>query len=89
MPSYTFKQFQVPKTISPEQFTDGSLTTIDYSEVFDIKDAPDGYFLFNLTWKIKKNNLSTNIKIKNLFNKKYRNYLNQMRYFADEPGRIF
>jgi iron complex outermembrane receptor protein len=89
LPSYTFKQFQVPKTISPEQFTDGSLTTIDYSEVFDIKDAPDGYFLFNLTWKIKKNNLSTSLIIKNLFNKKYRNYLNQMRYFADEPGRNF
>ena len=88
-PSYTFKQFQAPITISPEKLTDGSLTITKDSEIFDIKDAPDGYFLFDLSWKIKINDFSTSIIIKNLFNKKYRNYLNQMRYFADDLGRNF
>tara|TARA_B110000014_G_C19972185_1_gene503279 strand:- start:187 stop:885 length:699 start_codon:yes stop_codon:yes gene_type:complete len=89
LPSYTFKQFQAPITISPEKLTDGSLTITKDSEIFDIKDAPDGYFLFDLSWKIKINDFSTSIIIKNLFNKKYRNYLNQMRYFADDLGRNF
>jgi iron complex outermembrane receptor protein len=88
-PSYTFKQFQAPITISPEKLTDGSLTITKDSEIFDIKDAPDGYFLFDLSWKIKINDFSTSIIIKNLFDKKYRNYLNQMRYFADDLGRNF
>ena len=33
--------------------------------------------------------LDVSLIVKNLLNEKYRNYLNEMRYFADEPGRNF
>jgi len=43
--------------------------------------------------KMKKNHKSMALNITkervNILNKKYRNYLNNMRYFADEPGRNF
>ena len=54
-----------------------------------MKDAPDGYFLLDLSWKFNVDDFSFSFMIKNLLNKKYRNYLNHMRYFADELGRNF
>ena len=89
LPSYTFKQFQAPTTITPQNFIDGSINITKDSEIFDIKDAPNGYFLIDMSWKMNVNNFSLSFIVKNLFNKKYRNYLNQMRYFADELGRNF
>lgn len=59
----------------------------------DFKPPPEGYFLSNLEMEfdflLKKNQLGAQIKIQNLFNKVYRNYLNRQRYFADEIGRNF
>tara|TARA_A100001011_G_C14307549_1_gene843881 strand:+ start:732 stop:3125 length:2394 start_codon:yes stop_codon:yes gene_type:complete len=89
LPSYTFKQFQAPITISPKDLIDGSISINQDSEIFDFKDAPDGYFLLDLSWKVHINDLSFSFMVKNLLNKKYRNYLNYMRYYADEVGRNF
>lgn len=88
-PSYTFQQFQAPRTVSPEELINGTITINPNAEIFDFKDAPDGYFLLNISWRFKWNNISGNIAIDNLLNSSYRNYLNEMRYFADEPGRNF
>jgi len=89
LPSYTFKQFQAPITISPQNLIDGSINITMDHEIFDLKDAPNGHFLLDLSWKINLNDFSLSFIVKNLLNKKYRNYLNQMRYFADEVGRNF
>jgi len=86
-PSYTFQQFQAPRTISPENLVDGSAVVTPDSEIFDFLDAPEGYFLLDLSWNFTWKNLSGSITAKNLLNTRYRDYLNEFRYFADEPGR--
>ena len=83
----TFKQFQAPRTVSVESLVDGSEVITPDSEIFDFIDAPDGYFLLNLSWSFKWKKINGNITGHNLLNTSYRNYLNDLRYFADEPGR--
>ena len=86
-PSYTFLQFQAPRTITPESLVDKSVELTTDSEIFDFAAATDGYFLLDLSWTFKRKNLSGGITVQNLLNTGYRDYLNQMRYFADESGR--
>ena len=86
-PSYTFQQFQAPRTVSIESLVDGSATITPNSEIFDFTDAPDGYFLLDLSWNLSWKNLSGSIAVNNLLNTNYRDYLNDMRYFADDLGR--
>ena len=86
-PRYTFQQFQAPRTVLPESLIDGSEPISVNSEIFDFKAAPAGYFLLTISWRFKWENLSGSIAVNNLLNTRYRSYLNEMRYFADEPGR--
>ncbi len=86
-PSYTFSQFQAARTITPASLVDGSIELTTESEIFDFADATDGYFLLDLSWSFRWNNLNGGIRLQNLLNTAYRDYLNEMRYFADEPGR--
>jgi len=86
-PNYTFQQFQAPRTVSPESLVDGSEVVTTSSEIFDFLDAPEGYFLLDLSWNFKWKNLNGSITAKNVLNTSYRDYLNEFRYFADEPGR--
>ena len=88
-PSYTFRQFQAPRTVRPEQLIDGSVAITTDSEIFDFKNAPAGYFLFDISWNYQWKNFKGNIAIQNIFNTRYRDYLNEMRYFADDMGRNF
>lgn len=88
-PSYTFKQFQAPMTFSPESLISGENIITPETNIFDFKDAPDSYFLLDFSWKLNINDISVSLFVNNILNKKYRNYLNNMRYFADEPGRNF
>ncbi len=88
-PSYTFRQFQAPRTIRPEELIDGSIVITPDSEIFDFKDAPTGYFLFDIAWQLKLGGFDAGLSIQNVFNTRYRNDLNEMRYFADEPGINF
>ena len=84
---YTFQQFQAPRTVRPDELIDGSVVITTESEIFDFRDAPDGYFLLDLSWRLDFGPLNVGVSIQNAFNARYRNYLNEMRYFADEPGR--
>ncbi|MGB3150408.1 MAG: TonB-dependent receptor [Maribacter sp.] len=86
-PSYIFEQFQAPRTVSVESLIDGSEVITPDSEIFDFVDAPDGYFLLDLSWRFTWKKLNGSISAQNLLNTRYRNYLNELRYFADEPGR--
>ncbi|NLR94462.1 TonB-dependent receptor [Flammeovirga agarivorans] len=88
-PSFTFKQFQAPRTVPPEDIIDGTVEITPTSEIFDFKDAPEGYFLFDISYGFKIKDFTANIAVHNVFNTRYRNYLNSMRYFADEMGRNF
>ena len=88
-PSYTFTQFMAPRTVRPEDLIDGTAVITTESEIFDFKDAPEGYFLFDITWRLQFGQFDTGLSVQNVFNTAYRNYLNEMRYFADEPGINF
>ena len=85
-PSYLFKQFNAPRTIQTEDLIDGSVPITKDSKIFDFKDTPSGYLLFDIAWQLESEKIKTGISIQNVFNTRYRNYLNEMRYFADEPG---
>jgi iron complex outermembrane receptor protein len=57
----------------------------------DYVPTPDAYLLLNTDliaeWNIARQLVKFNIGIHNLLNKKYRDYLNRNRYFANELGR--
>ncbi|PQJ78169.1 TonB-dependent receptor [Polaribacter porphyrae] len=60
----------------------------------DISSPTDAFTLFHFNssadFKISKNsNLNIAFAIENMFNVAYRNYLNRLRYFADDVGRNF
>ncbi|MEO1050508.1 MAG: TonB-dependent receptor [Bacteroidota bacterium] len=87
--SYTLQQFQAPRTVTPEQLISGEVDITPESEIFDFKDAPEGYFLGHVQWQWGLGRLGGQVEVRNMFNTRYRDYLNQMRYFADELGRNF
>ena len=43
--------------------------------------------MFNIAWKFEWRLIQGQVAVNNLFNSSYRDYLNEMRYFADAPGR--
>ena len=85
-PTYTFTQFQAPRYISVRNLVEGT-ETIDIDDpIFDFQAPPAGYALLNAHVQLFKGNFSLSIEGRNLLNTSYRNYLNTMRYFADELG---
>lgn len=89
VPSYTFKQYNAPRTVPPEDIIDGTEVIDEDSEIFDFKDAPEGYFLLNVAYRIEWEHFAGSVAVNNVFNKSYRDYLNEMRYFADDLGTNF
>ncbi len=87
--SYTFEQFDAPQTIPPEDIRDGTVVITPETEIFDFKDAPDGYFLLDASWRFTYKNFGGSLTVENILDTSYRDYLDDMRYFADEPGRNF
>jgi len=61
-----------------------------YVEGQDFLPPPDAYFLLNLNtatgFQLGEKHLDINLKVENLLNTTYRDYLNRLRYFADEIG---
>lgn len=58
----------------------------------DISTPPPAYHIFRFTtsfdWKVSdKNSVNVGFSINNILNTSYREYLNRLRYFADELGR--
>lgn len=58
--------------------------------VIDISSTPDSYHLLNLSTGVEieygSKKLSINLFINNLLNTTYKDYLNRLRYYADEVG---
>ena len=61
--------------------------------IVDTSTPPDGYHLFHLalggTFTLGKTTIKAYLFIDNIGNERYRNYLNRLRYYADELGRNF
>ncbi len=57
----------------------------------ELLEPPDDYFLLTLRFatgiKIRQDVLHFSVACDNVLNTRYRDYLNRLRYFADEPGR--
>ncbi|UOB17471.1 TonB-dependent receptor [Abyssalbus ytuae] len=85
---YTFRQNEYPDNIqvfSPEANEEVTL---------DINTPPGDYHLLNadadMTFKLTgRSNMKIGIGVNNILNTRYRDYLNRLRYFADDLGRNF
>ncbi len=84
----TLRQSRAPKAILPN---DVSEETTD--QVYDFAPAPPGYVLLNAKFGFKfpigHNDLSISFSAENILNEEYRNYMNRLRYFADDTGQNF
>lgn len=83
--NYTFKYWQQPQVIYPNQF---QLTTTDVVQGnFDFMDASEGYFLMDIGVSGAFRNLKYVLRINNLWNQTYRVNTDRLRYFSDQLGR--
>lgn len=63
-------------------------------ETVDVSTPPDAYHVLNLNSSIdfnmnQKTKLTVGLNVTNVLNTSYRNYLNRLRYYADDLGRNF
>ena len=83
-----FKQSLAPKTVYPRDV----ITTTE-GEIFEFMPPPDGYALlgFVISSSLPMGNKDVTISVSgdNLLNTKYRNYMNRLRYYADDTGANF
>ncbi|MEN8799723.1 MAG: TonB-dependent receptor [Flavobacteriaceae bacterium] len=85
---YVFRQNEYPPNItvfSPEQQQD---------VILEINTPPDAYHLLRFFADVEftlggQTRLGAGLSINNLLNTNYRDYLNRLRYFADDLGRNF
>ena len=61
-----------------------------FDETTELTDSPDSYFLLGARSeahiKSKTNDIYVTLDVNNVLNTRYRDYLNRLRYFADEEG---
>ena len=91
--NYSFRQFQAPRVISPEEIWTADKAEENIFSVndrsFDFMQPPPGYVVGDFVWTNQVNNFNIDFQIKNLFNQSYRAYTDRLRYFSDEIGRNF
>ncbi|MFT4832267.1 MAG: iron complex outermembrane receptor protein [Psychroserpens sp.] len=86
---YNFRQNEYPDN-NFEVFIPETETT----EIVDVSTPPDAYHLLYFNSSIdfninQKSKLTVGFGITNILNTSYRNYLNRLRYYADDLGRNF
>ncbi len=86
---YTFRQNEFPDT-NFEVFIPETNT----QELVDVSTPPDAYHLVHVNSSVdfkltQKSMLHVGASVSNLFDTNYRNYLNRLRYYADDLGRNF
>jgi iron complex outermembrane receptor protein len=86
--NYMAQQWHSPMVIEPIAFQDSGVE-VSPNEIFDFTEPPGNYFLIggNISYSYKSLNLG--LKVNNLLNTEYRNYMDRLRYFSDAPGRNF
>ncbi len=82
---WTARQTYSPSVIAPEEF-ETSNVVFEENEIFDFLAAPDSFFLLNAEITYEYKDLTFKLKADNIFNKSYRNYTDNLRYFADDLG---
>ena len=86
---HVFRQNQYPDyNFETDIVEDGQYIT----KTIDISTPPSGYNLIgaDLRWgpyAFLSSNVKISLSVDNLLNSSYRNYLNRLRYYADEQGR--
>jgi iron complex outermembrane receptor protein len=86
---YVFRQNEYPDN-NFEVF----IPQTETNEIVDVSTPPDAYHLLNFNSSIdfkatQQSTLTIGFGITNLLNNSYRNYLNRLRYYADDLGRNF
>ena len=87
--NYVFRQNEFPNN-NFEVF----IPETETMEIVDVSTPPNAYHLLNFNSSIdfnvhKKLTLTMGVGVTNVFNTSYRNYLNRLRYYADDLGRNF
>ena len=85
--NYTFRQNEFPN-VNYQSY----IPETDTIELIDISTPPEAFHLINLSAAtdveiFKAASTRLTFRIENLMNTSYRNYLNSMRFYADELGR--
>lgn len=82
-----FRQNRYPnRTIFVDMIENGN----SIQKALDLTTPPKGYSLWNISLGMNLlQNLKADIGVSNLFNQRYREYLNRLRYFSDALGRNF
>ena len=79
--NFVFAQNEYPNT-NFEVVLPQSIQTVD------ISTPPDAYHLLNFNTSVDvSSSLHLGVSVNNVFNTPYRNYLNRLRYYADDLGR--
>jgi iron complex outermembrane receptor protein len=82
------QQTRAPRVVYPQD-----IPTNTSDELFDFAPAPRGYALLNARIGFKlpvhDRDLTVTLSGENLLNQSYRNYMNRLRYYADETGSNF
>jgi len=81
----TFRQNRAPQVVDP-----ASVETDLPDKTFDFAAAPGGYMLLNakvgFSLPVGEHTMGISLSGENLLNKSYRNYMNRLRYYADDIG---
>lgn len=84
-PEWTAKQTNSPSVINPSEF-ETSNPVFEENDIFDFLGAPTSFFLLNAEITYERNDLTMKLRAGNLLNTRYRNYTDNLRYFADDIG---
>jgi iron complex outermembrane receptor protein len=83
-----FKQQRAPRTLYPQE-----VIGVQVESTFDFMPAPKTYSLVRAqvgkNFAIGKEVFTASLSVDNLLNTSYRNYMNRLRYYADDLGRNF
>lgn len=86
-------EFNAKQNEYPNNNFEAYLPLDDSFVLVDISTPPSAYNLLNFSsgfdFNMSKTKFNLNFSIDNILNKNYRNYLNRLRYFADDLGRNF
>jgi Outer membrane receptor proteins, mostly Fe transport len=84
----TFQQGRAPMVVRADD-----IGANGPDETFDFAQAPKGYVLVNARLgfqiPVREHHLGITLAGENLFNTSYRNYMNRLRYYADDVGSNF
>jgi iron complex outermembrane receptor protein len=84
-------KFTLPKNVVIETNAVYTMRQTRTNANVDYAAAPNAYTLFSCniskTFNIKKTKMATVVGCNNILNKVYRDYMNSLRYYADDLGR--